>query len=158
MSESGIDRLLEERSLLRETFTDPQIIGFWDKAATSLADARSGAISTEGAFQLTYTAALQASLAVLAAHGLRVRSVANHYLTFHTVEKLDPALRVHGQRLNGLRAARHQTIYEPEHDEAHIANQLAGAFERLREALPVFRRAILAVRPTLASSLRVLQP
>ncbi len=156
MSGSDIDRLVGERSLIRQSFTNAQVIGFWDKAVGSLADARTTVISTESAFQLAYTAALQASLAVLAAHGLRVRSAANHYMTFYALQKLDAALSEPGRRLDGLRNARHQTIYEPDHNEEETARQLSGAFERLREALPILRRAILAVRPDLDSSLRVI--
>ena len=37
-------------------------------------------ISSDGAVQRAYTAALQATLAVLAAHGLRVKSTANDAL------------------------------------------------------------------------------
>lgn len=156
MSESEIDRLLQDRSLLRENYTDAQVIGFWDKAAGSLADAHASVISTESAYQLAYTAALQTSLAVLAAHGLRVRSTANHYMTFYALQKLDGALSEPGRRLDGLRNARHQTIYEPDHDEEDMARRLSDAFERLREALPVLRRAILTIRPDLDSSLRVI--
>lgn len=153
-----IERLIEERSLIRESFTDAQVVGFWDKAAGSLEGARFAGMPAENAYQLAYTAALQISLAVLAAYGLRVKSTSNHYLTFHVVQRLDHTLDAPGRRLDGLRHTRHQSVYEPSHDEEEMERRLAGAFERLREALPVFRRAILAVRPALAASLRVLQP
>lgn len=157
MSEADIKRLIDERSLTRESFTDAQVAGFWNKAAASLAGARSAGLPTESAYQLAYTAALQATLAVLAAHGLRVRSTANHYLTFYALRMLDEALSEPGRRLDGLRQARHQTIYEPDHDEDQLAQRLSGAFERLREALPVFRSAILSIRPGLESSLPVMR-
>ncbi|HYR08537.1 MAG TPA: hypothetical protein VEQ60_12235 [Longimicrobium sp.] len=157
MSGSEIERLIEERSLIRENYTDTQVVGFWDKAAGSLESARFAGMPAENAYQLAYTAALQISLAVLAAHGLRVKSTSNHYLTFHVVQRLDPTLDAPGRRLDGLRHLRHQTIYEPEHDEGELARRLSEAFDRLREALPLFRKAILAVRPHLASFLRVIQ-
>lgn len=156
MSGSEIQRLIEERSLIRENFTDAQVPAFWDKAAGSLESTRLAGMPTENAFQLAYTAALQISLAVLAAHGLRVKSTSNHYLTFHVVQRLDQTLNEPGRRLDGLRNARHQSIYEPSHDDEEMGRRLAGAFERLREALPVFRSAILKVRPSLGSSLRIM--
>src|SRR5829696_4909757 len=124
MSVPEIERLIEERSLIRESFTDAQVAGFWDKAAGSLESARIAGMPAENAYQLAYTAALQSSLAVLAAHGLRVKSTANHYLTFHVVQRLDQTLDAPGRRLDGLRNARHQSIYEPSHDEEEMERRL----------------------------------
>jgi hypothetical protein len=153
VSHSDLQRLLDSsrsRSRLLRSL-------FWNKAVTSFKDARSGAISSDAAFQLAYTAALQATLAVLAAHGLRVRSSSNHYTAFLVLQKLDPAVTEHGQRFDRLRQTRHLSIYEPEHDEEEMARRLDRAIERLREGLPALRTAIPAVRPTLQSSLTPLK-
>jgi hypothetical protein len=78
LSRADIDRLVEERILAREELADDQVAAFWAKAAASFTDASLPGISSDGAFQSVYTAILQATFATLAAHGLRVRSTANH--------------------------------------------------------------------------------
>ncbi|WP_420127787.1 hypothetical protein [Longimicrobium sp.] len=88
MSQEDIDRLVEERSLARAEFDDEDVVAFWHKAAASYADAHISGISSDGAFQRAYTAALQATITVLAAHGLRVKSTANHYTAFYALQKL----------------------------------------------------------------------
>src|SRR5687767_7240530 len=92
----------------------------------SLADSRASGISSDGAFQSVYTAALQATLAVLFAHGLRTRSTANHYHAFLALQKLEDRLRQHAIRLDRLRATRHQSIYEP-YEVEDMDEQLARA-------------------------------
>jgi hypothetical protein len=96
VSTADIDRLVEERILAREELADDQVAAFWAKAAASFANASLPGISSDGAFQSVYTAALQATFATLAAHGLRVRSTANHYKAFYALQKLDDGLRTHG--------------------------------------------------------------
>jgi hypothetical protein len=76
MSEADIDRLVAERSLVRESFTDEDIVSLCSKAAASFADANVPGLSTDGAYQCIYRAALQAAIATLAVHGLRVKSTA----------------------------------------------------------------------------------
>lgn len=153
MSNAELDRLLEERSLVRQSFDDEQVTGYWSKAAASFGDAQANGISTDGAFQMAYTAALQATLAVLAAHGLRVRAADNHFKAFYALQKLNPALRDHGLAFDGLRQTRHQSIYEPEHDEEAMRRRLGRATEVLCRAFPELRAEILAIRPGLAMSL-----
>ena len=153
MSRADLDRLVEERSLVREAFDDDQVAGYWSKALGSLASARTEGLVPDAAFQLAYTAGLQASLAVLAAHGLRVRSAGNHYLAFYSLQKLSPDLLDHGRRLDALRMTRHQSIYEPDTDVDDMQMRFARAVETLETALPVLRAAITAVRPDLAPRL-----
>ena len=153
MSQEDIDRLVAERSLAREQFDDDDVAGFWAKAVSSFADARIPAISRDGAFQHAYTAALQATLAVLAAHGLRVKSTANHYKAFFAMQKLDDALRPHGILFDKLRAIRHESVYEPGEDETEIAEQLAQALATIPPALAEMGASILAVRPILTNRL-----
>jgi hypothetical protein len=153
VSQEDIERLVAERSLAREEFDDAQVAGFWAKAVSSYADARVPGISSDGAFQLAYTAGLQATFALLAARGLRVKSTARHYKAFYAMQKLDDALRRHAIRFDELRATRHESIYEPEEDEAEMAARLAGALAALGEALPEIHASIMAARPRLAGSL-----
>ena len=153
MSQEDVDWLVAERSLAREKFDDDDVAGFWAKAVNSFADARVPAISRDGAFQHAYTAALQAPLAVLAAHGLRVKSTANHYKAFFAMQRLEDALRPHGILFDKLCATRHESVYEPREDETEIAEQLAQALTRVPPALVAIRASILAARPTLANRL-----
>lgn len=96
MSQAEIDRLVAERSLVRESFTDEDVVSMWSKAAASFADANVPGLSTDGAYQSIYRAALQASMATLAAHGLRVKSTANHYKSFYALQKLTDARTTRG--------------------------------------------------------------
>lgn len=157
MTQADIDRLLAERSLTREQFDDAQVAAFWAKAITSYADARVPALSSDAAFQLAYLAALQASFAVLAAHGLRVKSTANHYRTLYALQKLDGTLAEHGRRFDDLRQARHESVYEPYADAEAMAVHLAEALSLLAEALPDLRDSILAIRPALKGSLAAIR-
>lgn len=81
MSNADIERLVQDRSLIRQSFDDEQVTGYRVKAMASLSDARAPGVSVEGSYLMAYTAALQAALAVLAAHDLKVRGTSNHYLS-----------------------------------------------------------------------------
>lgn len=153
MSEAEIEQLLADRSLVREAFRDEQVVSFWAKAAASYADAAVAELSAEGAFQLMYTAALQATVATLAAHGLRVKSTANHYRAFYALRKLDPAVEPAGVTFDEMRATRNESIYEATHDEAELADALIEARAAMPEALAALRTAILAVRPRIVARL-----
>jgi hypothetical protein len=106
VTQEDIERLVSERSLAREHIDDDQVAGFWIKALGSYTDANTPGISSEGAFQLTYSAALQAAFAVLAAHDLRVRSATNHYNAFYAMQKLMPSLALHARLFDELRRTR----------------------------------------------------
>lgn len=158
MSREDIDRLVAERSLALEEFDDAQVAGFWTKAVASYSDARVPGVSSDGAFQLAYTAALQATFAVLAARGLRVRSTASHYKAFYAMQKLDDALRRHAVHFDEMRATRHESIYEPDEDDATLASRLAEAVSYLASAPPEIRSWLIAARPGLARTLRSVDP
>jgi hypothetical protein len=153
VSNPEIDRLVQDRSLVRQSFDDDQVAGYWNKAVASCSSAQAQGLSVENAYQVAYTAALQAALSVLAAHELKVRGVSNHYVTFNAVQKLNTALRDCGRRFDALRLARHQCIYEPEHDEEEMQKRLGRAMDTLREGLPAVRLAIVSARPSLAAVL-----
>lgn len=93
MSQDDIDRLVGDRRLVHESFDDDQVAGFWSKAASAFADAQVEGLSTDTAFQTAYRACLQATLAVLATYGLRVKSTAGHFTAFYTLQKLGDELR-----------------------------------------------------------------
>ena len=152
MSSEDIERLVQDRSLIREAFDDEQVAGYWIKAVTSLANARTDGLSTDGAYLMAYTAALQAALAVLTSHNLKVRGTSNHYMTFHALQKVSDALRECGRRFDGLRLTRHQAVYEPEDDE-DMPNLLERAMDTLRVGLFACREEIITVRPSLAGRL-----
>jgi hypothetical protein len=147
LSNAGIEQLLADRSLVREEFRDDQVVSFWTKAAASYANAALPGFSSEGAFQQLYTAALQAAIATLAAHGLRVKSTANHYKTFYALRKLDAAPEPHGAAFDEMRGTRNDSVYEPTHDEVELKESLAEARVFMPEAMSALRTAILAVRP-----------
>ena len=154
MSAEEIERLVVERSLARQDFDDPEVAGFWAKSLASLTDARVAGISADGALQLAYTAALQATFAVLAAAGLRVKSTASHYKAFYAMQKLDvPSLRDAAVRFDELRATRHESIYEPEHDAAEIGEARDEAVRMLAATLPAIRAWLVAKRPSLGALL-----
>jgi hypothetical protein len=152
VSSEDLERLVQDRSLIRETFDDEQVAGYWAKAMAFFANTKAHGLSPDGAYLMAYTAALQASLAVLAAHDLKVRGTSNHYMTFHAIQKLSATMRECGRRFDALRLARHQAIYEPGDDE-DMPNLLKRAMEALRVGLPACRDEIITVRPSLAGSL-----
>lgn len=159
MSQGEIERLLAERSLARQEFDDAQVAGFWAKAAGSYADARVPGISRDGAFQLAYTAVLQATFAVLAARGLRVKSTASHYKAFYALQKLgDESLRRHAIRFDEMRVTRHESIYEPEEDEGEMAARLQEALATLADVLPLMRTWLATERRRLVGTLAPLAP
>jgi hypothetical protein len=127
MSEADIDRLVAERSLERHAFRDEDVVSLWSKAAASYADASVPGLSTDGAFRSIYNAALQAAIATLAAHGLRVKSTANHYRTFYAIQKLTDALEPHGLDFQEMRAVRNDSVYEATHNPAEVAESLTEA-------------------------------
>jgi hypothetical protein len=154
MSQEDIDRLVAERSLARQAFDDADVAGFWAKAVASYTDASRGDISADSRFLLAYTACLQATFAVLAASGLRVKSTASHYKAFYAMQKLDdPVLRPFAIRFDELRATRHQSIYEPLHDEAQVSTQLKETIGVLRKALSAIREWLSSHRPSVAAQL-----
>ena len=153
MSEEDIDRLVAERSLVRENFADDDLVSLWSKAAASYADANVPGLSTSGAFQCIYRTALQGALATLAAHGLRVKSTANHYKTFYALQKLTDVLEPHAVMFNEMRAVRNDSVYEATHDEAEVAERLAEARASMPGALAALRTVIVGVRPGLAARL-----
>jgi exosome complex RNA-binding protein Rrp42 (RNase PH superfamily) len=153
VSTEDIDRLVADRSLERQSFRDEDIVSLWSKAATSYADAGVPGLSTDGAFQNIYKAALQASIATLAAHGLRVKSTANHYKTFYALQKLTDALEPHGMDFQEMRAVRNDSVYEPTHDEAEVTESLLEARASMPASLAALRTAIISVRPGLAARL-----
>ena len=127
-------------ALTRETFDEAQLAGFWVKAVTSYRDARVPGLSTAGAFQHAYTAALQASLTVLAALGLRVRSTAGHYTAFSALRKLElPDISVHARTFEEVRSTRHGSIYEPKRDEAEVTPRSAAVLTALEGMLPALK-------------------
>jgi hypothetical protein len=154
MSEADIEQLVADRSLARETFSDDQVAAMWAKAAASYADAAVPGLSTGGAFQCLYTAALRASMATLAAHGLRVKSTANHYKAFYALRKANDALDPHGLAFDEMRATRNDSVYEALDDEADLTAHLAEARTFMPGALAALRSVITVVRPGLAARLR----
>lgn len=153
MSEAEIEQLVADRSLAREAFSDDQVAAMWAKVAASYADAAVPGLSTSGAFQCLYTAALQASMTTLAAHGLRVKSTANHYKAFYALRKLNDALDSHGLAFDEMRATRNDSVYEALDDEADLTAHLAEARAFMPGALAVLRSVITGVRPGLAARL-----
>jgi hypothetical protein len=153
MSEADIDRLVAERSLVRESFTDEDVVSMWGKAAASFADAKVPGLSTDGAYQCIYRAALQAAIATLAVHDLRVKSTANHYKSFYALQKLTDALEPHGLMFNEMRTVRNDSVYEAHHDAAEVAERLAEARASMPGSLAALRTAMIGVRPGLAARL-----
>lgn len=153
MSEAEIQQLIEDRSLVREEFRDEQVVSFWAKATASYADASVADLSAEGAFQCLYTAALQGAMAALAAHGLRVKSTANHYKTFYALRKLSAAVEPAGATFDEMRGTRNESIYEATHDEVELADALLGARASMPEAMAALRTAIITIRPGIVAQL-----
>lgn len=153
MSNAEIEQLLADRSLVRETFRDEQVAWIWSQAVASYTDAGVPGLSMDGAFQHLYTAALQAALATLAAHGLRVKSTANHYKTFYALRKLADALESHGASFDEMRAMRNDSVYGPSRDEEELADHLSEARTFMPGSLAALRAAIIAVRPGIEARL-----
>jgi hypothetical protein len=157
VSNSDIERLVQDRSLIREAFDDEQVAGYWAKAMASYANTKAHGLSTDGAYLMAYTAALQAALAVLAAHDLKVRGTSSHYMTFHAIQKLSATMRECGRRFDALRMVRHDVVYEPEHEEAEMADRLVRVIDALRAGLPACHDEIITVRPSVSPMLAPLR-
>jgi hypothetical protein len=104
-------------------------------------------------FRDLYTAVLQAAIATLAAHGLRVKSTANHYKAFYALQKLDDALAPYGRMFDEMRGTRNDSVYGVNLDETDLAERLAEALARVPEAMAAPRTAITAIRPGIAARL-----
>ncbi|HEX8726156.1 MAG TPA: hypothetical protein VF737_12285 [Gemmatimonadaceae bacterium] len=155
MTQDDIDRLIADRRLARQVFDDGQIAGFWSKAITAFADAQVDDISLDTALQTAYRACLQAAFAVLAVKDLRVKSTGAHFIAFYAMRKLDEsALGPIAVQFDALRAARSESVYEPDEDEPELARQLTNAGRALEHGLPVLRAWIVRARPGLAGLLR----
>jgi hypothetical protein len=127
MSQEDLDRLINEKRVVKEIFDDSQVAGFWSKAVAAFADAQVTDISTDTALQTAYRACLQATLAVLAAKGLRVKSTAGHYIAFYAMQKPeDEELRSIAVQFDDLRATRSESVYEPTEDESELRRQIAN--------------------------------
>lgn len=151
MSQDDIDRLISDRRLVQESFDDHQIAGFWSKAISAFADAQVAGLSTDTAFQTAYRACLQATLAVLASRGLRVKSTAGHFTAFYALQKLgDERLRTIAVQFDELRTTRSESVYEPT-DDSELVQQLHIALVALAASLPVLREWITKARPTLGT-------
>lgn len=151
MSQDDIDRLINEKRLVKEPFDDSQVAGFWAKAVAARRDAQVTDISTDTALQTAYRACLQATLAVLATKGLRVRSTAGHYISFFAMQKLDDdALRSIAIQFDELRTTRSESVYEPTDDEETLRAQLNHALAALDSGLPVLQVWMTNERPALA--------
>lgn len=92
-------------------------------------------------------------MAMLAAHGLRVKSTANHYKTFFALRKLDNSLEPHGAMFDEMRGTRNDSVYDATANEARVTEHLSEAREAVPESLAALRTAILAVRPGIAARL-----
>lgn len=158
MSQDDLDRLINERRLVNEPFDDRQVAGFWSKAVAAFHDAQVHGISTDTSLQTAYRACLQATLAVLAAQGLRVKSTAGHYIAFYAMQKLgDEALRSIAVQFDDLRTMRAESVYEPAEDESELSRQLDTALRALTAGLPTIRARIVHARPGMAPFLAPLK-
>jgi hypothetical protein len=155
MSSVEIDRLVAERSLLSESFSDAQLAVYWAKAAESFANSQAAGLSTSGSLHGAYMTALRTIVTSLAVHGLRVNVNADtdDHIAFHAAENLGDAMGRHAAKLDAVRLAGDWLMDGPEHNEAVLTERLGHAFDTLREVLPVIRLEILAARPALASLL-----
>lgn len=156
MTQEDIARLITERRLAAETFDGEQIAAMWTKAITALADSQSPGISADTALQTAYRGCLQATIAVLASAGLRVKSTAGHYIAFYALRKLDEeqfdALAV---AFDSLRSTRSESIYEPVGDSEELADHLAIAVRSLQTGLPAIRAWMVNRRPELGDVLLI---
>jgi hypothetical protein len=150
MSQDDLDRLINEKRLVNEAFDDSQIAGFLSKAAAAFDDAQMHDISLDTRLQIAYRACLQATLAVLASKGFRVKSNAGHYIAFYAMQRLDDeGLRKIAIQFDDLRTTRAESVYEPNEDEAELDKQLTNALETLKVGLPLIRTWIVRTRPSI---------
>lgn len=147
-----IQRLLSSGALKENTFDDSEVAIFWNKAITNAADARLDGISLDGAIQSAYTAVFNASLAVLAHHGLRTGSARNHHenafagvdaFAIVGLEDLIP-------ESTEIRSLRRSSMYDPD-----IADE-SDRDETLRwldATLPKMYAALIGWNPALAAQI-----
>lgn len=82
-----------------------------------------------------------------------MKSTTNHYKAFDALRKVEPALDAHGVTFDEMRATRNDSVYEPTHDEAELAERLSDARELMPASMAALRKAILSVRPDLVARL-----
>ncbi len=83
-----LERLIESRDIVAQTFDDESVRGYWEKALRAYAAGALPGMDAENGFELVYKAALLVVTAVLAASGYQVKSRANHFHTFNTLRVL----------------------------------------------------------------------
>lgn len=150
MSQDDLERLVREHRLAWQEFDDAEVRGFWSKAITAFGETRVRGISTDTSLQIAYRACLQATLAVLAAIGLRPKSTAGHYIAFYSLQQLDDeALRRIAIQFDELRSTRAESVYEPNDDEVELQRQLGHATQALENGLPLMRAWLIKTRPSL---------
>lgn len=133
-------RMMVESRELEETAADEEeILGLWSKAVRSYRDSRIPQLGAGSAFTLAYQAGLQAATATVRAAGYRVRESpkGHHRLTFMALSALEiPHLSASGRRMNELRQARHEAVYDWE------SSATEEQLEELRAVLPHVMSAV----------------
>jgi hypothetical protein len=148
-----IQALIDSKRLHEQEAAPEQVSALWQKAVESGADAELRGISLDGAIRSAYDAGHLATLALLAAHGLRTSSGPGHHeVAFSAAALLTPEtlgdLLPDSIEIRGLRRG---SMYDPSIAETEDRD-LAIAW--MRRTLPAIRAAIVRADRTFASRLR----
>jgi len=151
-----VRRLLDEGVLQVRPVVPAEVSALWQKAVHSAADALRSELNDDTAVQLAYQAQMQAALALLQAHGLRVRSRGGHHANVIT------ALRAFAKQdgvaplvdalddLDALRSLRATSVYDA---DLATAQEAARARSFMQKMLPEAMLALLLIQPALRSEL-----
>lgn len=145
-----IQIMIESRHLEEVAAAEGEVEGLWRKAVQTRTSSAAAGLDPNAQFTLAYQAALQASMAVLRAAGLRVRGDAHHHHTFAGVAALQLGEASHAARdLNLIRSKRHGAIYDWETslEPKHVEEIRAAADRLFHHAEPWLRRTHPGIDP-----------
>ncbi|HEX5726532.1 MAG TPA: hypothetical protein VFX98_13745 [Longimicrobiaceae bacterium] len=144
----------DSRELEELPADDAEILGIWGKAVRSFRDSRLEGLGAESVLVLSYQAGLQVATTVLRAAELRVKDTpkGHHRIAYEGLTALEiPDLSQLGRRLNALRPARHNAIYDWEH--GRNPEDAAEVIDIVGQMLPLAHAWLCSQRPNLAATL-----
>ncbi|HEX8691999.1 MAG TPA: hypothetical protein VF746_06250 [Longimicrobium sp.] len=156
MTSPEIERLLTAHTLVALEASDDEVAVIWRKALRAYQDSHLPGLSSPGAFNAAYEAALAAAATLVRDAGYTVKSPGgHHWATFYAIQGLESEeLARFGTELDGLRRKRHDNVYGTVEDTAlaeRWRNQMHAVLDKF---LPAAHARLIARRPRLRNVLQ----
>ncbi|MGQ0643117.1 MAG: hypothetical protein ACT4P6_20410 [Gemmatimonadaceae bacterium] len=137
MAHSRRTQLLMDNRQVAVAASDVEtIVGVWNKAMHSAADARSSAISLDTRVDAAFKAVLQAAHALSESFGYRVPGASHHRTTFVVASEVgEPGLEELSVDMEQHQRSRAAAVYEPLPAEREDLESLLAIVERLDRQL-----------------------